>query len=70
MKWFIDGAHAIHPNMDRHTGGALTLGQGVPVSGSLKQKLNTHSSTKTELVAVDDSMPMVLWRNYFLAAQN
>ena len=34
-----------------------------------KQKLNTRSSTETELVSADDVMPQVLWTTYFLDAQ-
>ena len=41
----------------------------MPVNVSSKQKLNTRSSTETELVATDDMMPMILWTNYFLQAQ-
>ena len=36
---------------------------------SMKQKLNTRSSTESELVAVDDCMPAVCWTRYFLEAQ-
>ena len=32
-------------------------------------KLNTRSSTKTELVAADDMMPLILWTSHFLQAQ-
>jgi hypothetical protein len=39
------------------------------VTGSTKLKLNTISSTETELVAVSDYLPMILWTNYFLDAQ-
>jgi hypothetical protein len=36
---------------------------------STKQKLNTRSSTESELVGVDDMMPIVVWSRYFLMAQ-
>jgi hypothetical protein len=39
------------------------------VSQSNKQKLNTRSSTESELVAVDDLMPTVLWTRQFLNEQ-
>jgi hypothetical protein len=32
-------------------------------------KLNTRSSTESEIVVVDDLMPIILWTNYFLEAQ-
>ena len=55
--------------MRGQTGGGLTLGHGMPITGSTKQKLNTRSSTETELVAADDFMPVIVWTNHFLAAQ-
>ena len=55
--------------MSGHTGGCMPLGKGIPISISIKQKLNTHSSTETELIAVDDFMLIILWTNYFLKAQ-
>ena len=45
------------------------MGRGFPIASSLKQKLNTRSSTESELVAVDDCMPAILWTRYFLEAQ-
>ena len=36
---------------------------------SVKQKLNTDSSTTAELVAVHQGLPMVLWVPLFLEAQ-
>jgi hypothetical protein len=68
-KWWVDGSHATHPNMRGHSGGCMSLGKGMPVNTSTKQKINTRSSTETELVAADDFMPIILWTNYFLEAQ-
>jgi hypothetical protein len=39
------------------------------ISFSRKQKLNTKSSTESELVGVDDAMPLVIWTRYFLQEQ-
>ena len=39
------------------------------IATSTKQKINTRSSTETEIVAADDLMPAILWTNYFLEAQ-
>ena len=44
-------------------------GRGCPISNSSKQKLNTKSSTTSELVAVDQTLPMSLWVPLFLGAQ-
>ena len=69
LKWYVDGSYTVHPNMRGHTGGGLTLGRGFPISASTKQKMNTRSSTESELVAVHDLMPSILWTRYFLEEQ-
>ena len=38
-------------------------------SKSMWQKLNMHSSTEVELVAVDHCLPQVLWTQLFLMSQ-
>ena len=68
-KWWVDSSHAIHLNMHGHSGGCMSLGMGMLIMGSSKQKLNTHSSTKMELIAADDFMPQILWMNLFLEVQ-
>jgi hypothetical protein len=60
VSWRIDGSFAVHPDMKSHTGGTMSLGKGSPYSTSTHQKLNTKSSTETELVAVDDVMPQII----------
>jgi hypothetical protein len=69
VKWWVDGSFAIHPNMRGHTGGGLSMGRGFPIVTSTKQKLNTRSSTESELVSVDDMMPAICWTRYFLLEQ-
>lgn len=69
LKWWVDGSFAVHPNMRGHTGGGLSMGRGFPIASSTKQKLNTRSSTESELVSVDDCMPAICWTRYFMEAQ-
>ena len=47
----------------------MTIGRGFPIVSSTKQKLNTRSSAESELVSVDDMMPIIIWSCYFLMAQ-
>ena len=47
----------------------MTLGRGAVMLLSRKQKVNTRSSTETELVGVDDAIGSVLWSLYFMQAQ-
>ena len=69
MKWHVNGSHLAHPDMKGHTSASLTFGTGTVHGESTKQKLNTRSSTKTELVSVDDCMPQTLWTNLFVKEQ-
>lgn len=69
LHWYVDASFAVHQNMRGHTGGALTLGQGFPITSSSKQKLNTRSSTESELVGVDDMMSLIVWTRNFLKSQ-
>ena len=52
--------------MKSHTG---VLGKRCRYTPSSKQKLNTKSSTKAELVAIDDAMGQILWTRHFSAVQ-
>ena len=69
LNWYIDTSHHIHPDFRSHTGGTMTMGKGGVYNNSIKQKLNTKSSTESELVTVDDMMPHILWTNTILKAQ-
>lgn len=69
VKWWVDAAFAIHADMRSQTGGAMSMGKGMAYSTSIRQKLNTRSSTEAELVGVNDFMPQVLWTRYFLEQQ-
>jgi hypothetical protein len=45
------------------------MGRGFPITASTKQKLKTRSSFESELVDVDDLMPIIIWTHYFLLSQ-
>ena len=69
MKTWVDASYAVHPDMRSHTGGCISFGKGMIISKSLKQKLNTKSSTEAELVGATDILPANLWTKYFIEAQ-
>jgi hypothetical protein len=58
LMWYVDALFAVHPNISRHTSGGMTMGRDFPISVSTKQKLNTKSSTESELIGVDNMMPL------------
>jgi hypothetical protein len=69
IKWFVDASFAVHPDFKSHTGGTMTFGQGSVISVSRKQKINTKSSTTSELVGADDVSTLSLWTKLFMEAQ-
>ena len=69
IKWLIDTSYAMHVDLKGQSGGGMTLGRGFPFNALTKQKLNTRSLTKSEVVGVDDFMPAILWSRNFLEAQ-
>ena len=69
LKWWVDASFAVHPNLRGHSGGGLSMGRGFPIVASTKQKLNTRSSTESEIVGADDFMPDICWTRYFMESQ-
>ena len=69
MDVFVDASYAVHPNMRSHTGGCIFFGRGALMSKSVKQSLNTTSSTVSELVGCSDYIPSAMYANLFLKAQ-
>ncbi len=64
LKWFVDGSHNVHWDCKGHKGATFTMGKGATLSYSRKLKLNTRSSTETDLVATDMYTPEMLWMLY------
>ena len=69
IKWYVDAAFGVHKDMRSHTGATMTLGGGIVISESTKQKVNARSSTQSELIAVDDVLSKVIWTKKFIEAQ-
>jgi hypothetical protein len=69
INWYVDASYAVHEDMKGHTGVVMTMGKGAAYSSSSKQKINTRSSTETELVGVNNVLGQVLWTQYFLEGQ-
>ena len=68
LTW-VDASHAVHTDMRGHTGGCQSLGLGCFHSKSLKQKLNSCSTTETEVIGASDYMPFTIFTKRFLSAQ-
>lgn len=69
VRTWVDASYGTHNDMKGHTGGAMSMGTGVFNVKSTKQKLNTKSSTETEVVGVSDYLPWVVWTKMFMEEQ-
>ena len=69
MVWSIDASFVVHMDMKSNTGYCLTLGLGTPISGSQSQKINTRSSTESEIVGVDNIISYVEWTSLYCKCQ-
>ena len=65
----IDAAFANRDLMKSTSGMCVTLGVGNFISSSKVQKLNSKSSTESEIIAVSDGMNIPLWLAGFIAYQ-
>lgn len=52
---YVDASYGVHSDMKSHTGSVISLGKGTIYGKSSTQKLNTKSSTESELVGLSDS---------------
>ena len=66
LNAWIDASLGVHQDYKGHTGGVLTLGKGVLHAKSTKQKINSKSSTESELIGVSDYLSNVLQLRGFL----
>ena len=69
VKWWADASFAVHEDMKSHSGGFGSLGKGAFYATSRTQKLNTTSSTESEIVAAAEILPQALWTTSFLRNQ-
>ncbi len=61
MKTWADASCAVHKDMESHTGGVVSFGQGAAMSKSSKHKLNVKSSAEAALVGASDYLPHPTW---------
>jgi len=65
---YIDASYGLHDDTKGQTGIIITLGPtGAPVfCKSRKQKLVSRSSTESELIALNDGLPEIIWAKQFM----
>jgi hypothetical protein len=68
-KWYVDAAYNVHWDCKGQSDGAMKLGKGAVISSSTKQKTNSKSACKSELIGVDDNISTMLWSLYSMQEQ-
>ena len=66
MRWYVYASFAVQPYFDSHTGGTVTLINVSLMSISTKKKLNTNSSSESELVSAEYIAVVLLCKMYFM----
>jgi hypothetical protein len=69
VRWYVDTSYGATSNLGSTNKAIMTLGTGNIYNCSRKQKIDTTSSTKTQLVAAKDIMSQMMWNRHFLLAQ-
>ena len=65
MKLYVDASYAPHEDKKSHTSGCVIFSRGAIMSKSIKQKLNTKSSTEAELVGTSEYVPTAIYARLF-----
>jgi hypothetical protein len=66
IRWWVNASHAILDNCRGHMASMMSIVKGAAISFSNTQKLNTKSSTESELVGADQVFSSILHTRYFL----
>ena len=66
---FVDVSFAVHEDMRSHTNGCVSFGTGFFMTRSTKQKMNSTSTTESEVIGAAEYLPNTIWLLQFLKAQ-
>ena len=69
VHWWIDASYRTHLDLNEQTRVTISIRKGYVTSAPKKQKVNTPSSTISEVVESQEASPQVLWTRDFLQNQ-
>jgi hypothetical protein len=70
IEIYVDASYGIHSDGKSHTGMCIKHGNGTIECKSTKQRINTKSSTESELIALSDMSTTAIWVNDFIQHQH
>ena len=65
----MDASLAAHKDAKGQTGATMLMRRGYIISMSKNLKINTRSSTESDVVGADDGMPKILWTQYIIESK-
>ena len=68
LAW-ADASYAVHPDAKGHNGTIVLDSKCLLYAQSSKQKVVSRSSTESELIALHEAIPQVMWIRRFMIAQ-
>ena len=68
ITW-VDASYAVHDDIRSHTGGCMSFGIIALIPKSVLKKINTKSTTESEIFGGSDYLPNVIWSTLFLEHQ-
>ena len=69
IYWYMDASYGTHWYFKGHTGMVMMWGKGALMSFSLKQEINSQSSTEAKLIGIDNAITCMIWDQDFIEAQ-
>ena len=69
IKWYVDSFFAMHKVTRSHTGAIISLGNRVIIFDSTKLKVNARSSTKSEIIAANNTISIPFWTKRLIEVQ-
>ena len=64
---YVDASFGVHADGKSHTGMFITLGRGLILAKSVKQKIVTKSSCEAELVGLSDISSLLAWQQEWMS---
>ena len=69
IRWCINLAYGVNLDLKGHSGGTMLLGKGEAARKSSRYRINSRSSTESDIIGVDNHMPSVIGKLCFLEVQ-
>ena len=67
LSAYVDASFGVHADGKSHTGMFITLGRGIILAKSVKQKIVSKSSCEAELIGLSDISSLLAWQQEWMS---